>query len=626
MRASFSLALALAATATTVLAAPATSDALQRRADGKLPFHFPKSVYETVAPTGRASFGKVSEAKAVKIATDFLAAKLGLAADEFKVYNSFTDASGTTHVYGAQQANGVRIANHQAAAHVQNGHVVSFSSSFNTDASTAKPRIPPMSAKLSVRQAIAKAVEDTGIPHHADFAAVPEYVNTGSGIVFAHKFQLRDTSKGQWVQVWVDANTGEIVHSADFVNKFSYKAIQLPKISPLDGFTTIVDPENAKASPGGWSTTGNSTKGNNAEVAKRNANYVAQKFGTGVNSTFDSAWNATKEPWADENFQASAVNLFYIANVMHDISYQYGFTEAAGNFQTDNFGRGGLGNDSVIVSVQDGHMFNNADFMTPTDGQQPRMRMFIYKTANPRRDGGLDATIVAHEYTHGISNRLTGGKATGQCLETDLAGGMGEGWSDFVSMVVTAKVNDTAEQGIPHAAYANNEPNGNRDYVYSTNLKTNPLTYSELDQRFEVHDIGQVWVEMLWEMYWNLVTKYGFNANMYDAKSTSGNVVALQLVIGGFMHQPCNPDLVQARDAILTADQTYYNGKYKCDIWKGFAKRGLGKNATSDAYEDQNNEPAECEDPAAPKPPAPKPKPKPKPCGTFDICCIFHIC
>ncbi|KAL2915168.1 decapping endonuclease targeting mRNA [Polyrhizophydium stewartii] len=594
MRASFSLALALAATATTVLAAPATSDALQRRADGKLPFHFPKSVYETVAPTGRASFGKVSEAKAVKIATDFLAAKLGLAADEFKVYNSFTDASGTTHVYGAQQANGVRIANHQAAAHVQNGQVVSFSSSFNTDASAAKPRIPPMSAKLSVHQAIAKAVEDTGIPHHADFAAVSEYVNTGSGIVFAHKFQLRDTSKGQWVQVWVDANTGEIVHSADFVNKFSYKAIQLPKISPLDGFSMVVNPENAKASPGGWSTTGNSTKGNNAEVAKRNANYVAQKFGTGVNSTFDSAWNATKEPWADENFQASAVNLFYIANVMHDISYQYGFTEAAGNFQTDNFGRGGLGNDSVIVSVQDPNGTDNADFLTPPDGQQPRMRMFRFVDTTPGRDGGLENTVPIHEYTHGISSRLTGGSATGQCLDADVAGGLSEGWSDFVALVLTAKSTDTAAKPIAFGTYVVNDQSGIRSNPYTTDMGVNPLTYSILKTRNGSYDIGQVWVEMLWEVYWNLVTKYGFNANLYDAKSTSGNIVALQLVIGGMMNQPCNPDFVQARDAILTADRTYYNGKYKCDIWKGFAKRGLGKNATSDAYEDQNDEPAEC--------------------------------
>ncbi|KAL2916720.1 hypothetical protein HK105_203837 [Polyrhizophydium stewartii] len=166
----FTLALALAAS--TVVAAPATSDALQRRAAGKLPSYFPESVYKAVPSSGKASFGKVSQDKAVQIATDFLAAKLSITAAEFKVYNSFNDPSGTTHVYGAQQANGMRIANHQAAAHVQNGEVVSFSSSFNTGSSLVKPKVPAASAKLTVVQAIAKAVKDTGIAHHKDFAAV----------------------------------------------------------------------------------------------------------------------------------------------------------------------------------------------------------------------------------------------------------------------------------------------------------------------------------------------------------------------------------------------------------------------------------------------------------------------
>lgn len=47
----------------------------------------------------------------------------------------------------------------------------------------------------------------------------------------------------------------------------------------------------------------------------------------------------------------------------------YGFTEEAGNFQQYNFGRGGEEGDAVITNAQDGSGFNNANFMTPPDGQ-----------------------------------------------------------------------------------------------------------------------------------------------------------------------------------------------------------------------------------------------------------------
>ncbi|KAL2917400.1 decapping endonuclease targeting mRNA [Polyrhizophydium stewartii] len=578
----FAATLALAAAATSVLAAPAPDTAaLHRRAAGKLPFFFPESVYEAVPPSGKASFGKVSEDKAVQIATDFLVAKLGITAADFKVYSSFTDASGTTHVYGAQQANGLRIANHQAAAHVQNGEVVSFSSSFGTSQQPTKPKVPAASGKLTVADAIAKAAKDTGIPHHKDFAAVSEYVNTGSGIVFAHKLQLRDDAKAQWVQVWVDANTGAIVHSADFVKKASYKVVALPKMKPTQGFTTVANPENAAASPNGWADSTGTTKGNNVDVAKRTASEVAQTYGKSTNGVFDSAWNSAAAPSTAANIQASAVNLFYIGNVVHDISYQYGFTEKAGNFQKDNLGKGGKANDAVVISVQDSNGTDNADFSTPADGQAPLMRMFRFTSTTPNRDGGLENVIPIHEYTHGISNRLTGGSATGQCLETIEAGGMGEGWSDFVGLVLTAKSTDTRTTKIVVGDYVVNSSAGIRSAPYTTDLTVNSLKYSSLKTRNEVHDIGEVWVEMLWEVYWNLVDKKGFSTDLYNAKSTAGNVVALQLVIGGMMNQPCNPTIIQARDAILKADQTFYGGKFKCDIWKGFAKRGAGFSATT---------------------------------------------
>ena len=42
-------------------------------------------------------------------------------------------------------------------------------------------------------------------------------------------------------------------------------------------------------------------------------------------------------------------------------------------------------------------------------GSPGRMRMQIWTFSNPRRDSALANDIVVHEYTHGITNRMTGG-------------------------------------------------------------------------------------------------------------------------------------------------------------------------------------------------------------------------
>lgn len=48
---------------------------------------------------------------------------------------------------------------------------------------------------------------------------------------------------------------------------------------------------------------------------------------------------------------------------------------------------------------------------------------------------------------------------------------------------------------------------------------------------------------------------------------------------GMFTRQPCNPNMVEARDAILDADTALTGGANACEIWTGFAKRGLGESA-----------------------------------------------
>src|SRR6185503_19680716 len=136
----------------------------------------------------------------------------------------------------------------------------------------------------------------------------------------------------------------------------------------------------------------NETRGNNVDAhTDRNGNDqpdLPRPQGSPFR-VFDFALDLSQAPSAYTN--AAVVQLFYWNNLIHDRLYELGFTEAAGNFQNNNFGRGGLGNDAVQADAQDGSGFNNANFSTPTDGSPGRMQMYVFNGPNPDRDGDLDA-------------------------------------------------------------------------------------------------------------------------------------------------------------------------------------------------------------------------------------------
>ena len=72
-----------------------------------------------------------------------------------------------------------------------------------------------------------------------------------------------------------------------------------------------------------------------------------------------------QSPTTAVNKEVAVQNLFYLNNVIHDILYRHGFDEAAGNFQVDNFGKGGASGDPVRAEAQDGSGTDNANFSTP---------------------------------------------------------------------------------------------------------------------------------------------------------------------------------------------------------------------------------------------------------------------
>ncbi|KAI8893623.1 Fungalysin metallopeptidase-domain-containing protein [Globomyces pollinis-pini] len=523
-----------------------------------------------------------------KIAVDAFVKEYNLSAEDIKVTQSHQDVvSGLTHVYVVRSINGIPVDNNNGAIHLKNGKVVQLSSSFSGSLQKRSENVLPATKVITLEEAVKRASKELGAPRDS-IAEKLVYVQVPSGkLVYAYQFQLKTEDFSKFYQVTVDTATGQLVQVVDYINKASYNVIKLPKNDPRDGFETVTDPADKKASPFGWhkdaKSTYTTTQGNNVDSRINGFLWFKTRIDGGASLNFDTKFDATADPTTEANKRAAIVNGFYLANVIHDITYQYGFTEAAGNFQNDNYGKGGNGGDQVLLNTQASGT-NNANFATPPDGQSGVMNMYPFTLTTPKRDGSLDNGIPIHEYTHGISNRLTGGSRQGNCLQTTESGGMGEGWSDTVAMFLERKATDTRATDYTTGSYVINNPKGIRTVPYSTNMTTNPLQYNILNTRNEVHDIGEVWATILNEVYWNLVDKSGFSSNWYDATQLKGNIIALQLVIGGLKLQPCNPTLINARDAIIKADETYYAGANKCELWKAFAKRGLGVDAVQSGY------------------------------------------
>jgi len=403
------------------------------------------------------------------------------------------------------------------------------------------------------------------------------------------------------------------------VNTASYRVVPQPAESPIHpGGTNALVTDPWTKSPGnattlGWHYDGTTyysqTRGNNVHAyedrAGTNAIGITEASSTAQPSlTFNFVPNLTLEPTVRTtapNQQFNTTNLFYWNNLMHDLSYLYGFTETARNFQANNQSRGGSGNDYVLAEAQDGAGTNNANFSTPADGGKGRMQMYLWTAPTPDRDGDVDNGIIAHEYAHGISNRFTGNGST--CLTN--AEQMGEGWSDYFGLLIThdwstALPGDGFSKPRGIGTYALNQPItglGIRQYRYSTDMSVNPLTYGNLASVVAPHGVGTIWCTALWDMTWEIIQLAGINPNIFNPAAGGGNAIALKLVSEGMRLQPCSPGFIDGRNAILKADTLFYGAQYSCAIIKAFARRGMGIGASqgsSNSRTDQTLSTVDC--------------------------------
>ena len=535
--------------------------------------------------------------------------------DAMQLTDTVTSISGVTHYYYTQTYRDIPVYNAQLQMHVtKQGEISLINNDFIPDlANKIKSIAPNVSATTAIYSAATELGIDTSLlptlekklnDNRETALFQPSQIApngltsklvfiqmSASDVALAWNFQFQMDSG--WPDITVNAETGELITSFDMMKDAAYKVYGAPIESPIHTFplppedarTLEIDPEDPIASPDGWLSNSNGVMlGNNVHACadSNNNNVCDTPEPVCTAGVCDFSINLTSAPSASKS--AAIANLFYWNNYIHDVQYQYGFDEVGGNFQEDNFGRGGSGSDSVNADAQDSGNCN-ANFSTPTDGSNPRMQMYICDEDNPSRDGDFDNGVITHEYGHGISTRQVGGPSNSSCLNNTQQGG--EGWSDFLALVYTAKPGDqgTDARGVGSYLVALDPDQSIRPQRYSTDPSINSYTYASLNGLSVPHGVGSVWAQALWEVYWVLVNEHGFEEDLvnFDINdpNEAGNKRALFYVNEGLKNTACSPTHVSARDGVIAAVNNSFGGEDLCRVWAAFADYGLGIDAVS---------------------------------------------
>ena len=375
-------------------------------------------------------------------------------------------------------------------------------------------------------------------------------------------------------------------------------------------FTT--DGNNAKAVHN-WFSNNPFTVGTETATPRPARDYV---YGW-TNQWFEQRCNPdTTFTSAERNdIDAARANLFAGHNRMHDWSYHLGFTEETFNLQKDNFGRGGLGNDHEQGNAQAGGVTggpasgfaarDNANQITPPDGQAPITNMYLWQPIAgafyaPCVDGDFDMSVIGHEYTHAISNRMVAGPNTG--LSGSHGGAMGESWSDLAAMEILNEYGFVPIADENRFAVGPYVTGDKRAGIRNYGMNASPLNFSNVGYDFvcnvatcplltQVHADGEIWSATNFAIRQALIARYGAGTPALQAQCADGFVSPgacpgnrrwIQLVFDAFLLLPVGaPTMLDARDAMLAADLIRFGGASQDLLWNTFASRGFGQNAAS---------------------------------------------
>jgi len=310
--------------------------------------------------------------------------------------------------------------------------------------------------------------------------------------------------------------------------------------------------------------------------------------------TFDRTYNTAQAPNSSpDQIMASVAHLFYVNNWLHDFYYDSGFNEVAGNAQSNNFGRGGVGGDPIHAEAQDASGTDNANMQTPPDGVSPTMQMYRFLGNGLHLDGTIDNLIVAHEWGHYLHHRLV------ECGGSS-CGAMSEGWGDFVALSMAISEGDDLNRVYPMSAYAtqtiyeNAAYFGIRRYPYSNDHQKSPLTFRYVrngvtlppgipvntlfagNPNWESHNAGEIWCAILFEGLGDLIGQSRGPTPRYSFDQAKRRMA--DYIVAGMIAAPVEPNFVEQRDAILGAAAAADPQDFIL-LATAFARRGFGSGA-----------------------------------------------
>jgi extracellular elastinolytic metalloproteinase len=611
-----------------------------------------------------------------EIALDYVSGHprvFGLDADDLaalRVTREQRSALGLRRIQLTQTANGIAALDSFIRATVDDeGRLVSVSGSPLPDLAAGAPSEPRLSAvdALTVAGAPGRAeplAPPEGAPRHTAFAgghtAHLTYVTDSGHARLAWRL-LVHAGSSEVYDVLVDARDGALLRRRNLVRSATGLAWDHYPGAPFGGsavprdFTPWLASTTQLRGPNGWvyadvddniDTNPPDTNAVQIRPSGGNWDFPQTPFNHTPNdgqscpraSGFGAcSWDFGQANSWQTNRGQNGAQVFYFVNRFHDhlaTAPGIGFGPALGSFD---------GTDALHVQILDGanvnagrpdagHM-NNAFMIPEPDGTAPQMSLFLFASSGPAPEpgvntaindvnGGDDAGIVYHEYTHGMTSRLVCCDPDGFGLIgfTGQSGAMDEAWADWYAIdFLNAEgfVPDSAVPGeIGFGAYENvafrTQPldcppdGGGTRCAGSSFAGSGGYTYGDygtIGGEPEVHADGEIWSSTLWDLRASMIAAHGAPEGVRRARA---------LVTGAMLVSPPFPDFLDMRDSILATSTALGLGQGDCQrVWTAFAARGMGADASTSGDADTRPVQGFANPAATACPPDPLPAPPP---------------
>jgi hypothetical protein len=539
-----------------------------------------------------------------------------------KLRKDYVDDLGTHHLSWVQTVGGVEVFGNGLKAHVtKKGQLVGVQGSPvaglvpQAQARSAAPAVSAAAARSAAAEDIggkARAAKSTRTGKTTKWSngdtAKEVYFHTANGLRKGWATYVNAGGSLIYIHV-IDAQTGGLLYRRDLVNKGRGDALVIDNYpgAPRGGKQRTENliynkwlPKNAKTllegtSVAAFADVNDDNVPNPGETVKvpgtpTTSEYKLVPFQSAskwCSAAFICTWDPTKPNSWKTNLNQDVTNAFYLASNFHDYLAKppISFTAAAGNFEAK-------GGDPVLLNALDGantanglpdvNHLNNANMSTPPDGTPPTMQMYLFapESADDQTlpsSSSNDASILYHEYVHGLSNRLVVDATGNSTLNSIQAGAMGEAWSDFYAMdylVAHGLEKDTTKPGEIRVAKYVTANGPFRTQATDCRVKSiapfcvaqdgskGGYTYGDFPTvvgQPQVHGSGEIWAQSMW-----------------DLRERFGRTYALKLITRAMELSPDDPSMLDMRNAIVQADLIASGGKNAGIIWQVYANRGMG--------------------------------------------------